>query len=193
MTTHTNALMQLAGSTCIWGLPMLQPPGASGIHHGDTPGNGVRPPHMAPTSIDLYLTSRIIAYRTRERDSRADRLIGKACTRIKSIDTRQTAGVHRYRSRWPSQACTGGWAEEWIGRRCDRDPRKDKREGAASKMEGQVGCCATKHGGGRAPTQWKSARPAPRAAQGRKLVPSATTHREGVRKVTRWRRRWVLE
>jgi hypothetical protein len=64
--------------------------------------------HVPP--LDLYLTSRIIAYRTRARDSGMDRLIEKACTRIKS-----TAGVHCYRSRWPPQACAGR-----MGRRVDR-------------------------------------------------------------------------
>jgi hypothetical protein len=75
--------------------------------------------HVPP--LHLYLTSRVIAYRARARNSGVDRLIEKACTRIKS-----TLGK--------PQVCTatavvghprpvrGGWAKEWVGPRRDRDP-----------------------------------------------------------------------
>jgi hypothetical protein len=96
------------------------------------------------TPLDLYLTSRVIAYRKRARDSGMDRLIEKACTRIKSTLGKPqvctaTAALGR-----PVQE---GRAEEWIGPRRDREaPGQDKRDI------------------GRAGPQRKSARPTPRAA-----------------------------
>src|SRR4029077_20805042 len=72
------------------------------------------------------------------------------------VNARQTAGVHHYRRRGPSQACT-----ERMGRRMGRpkmwpgppqENQKGYREGAASKVERQVGSCTTKRGGGRTPT-----------------------------------------
>jgi hypothetical protein len=82
--------------------------------------------HVPP--LDLYLTSRVIAYRARARNSGVDRLIEKACTRIKSTLGKPqvcaaTAVVGHPRPVW------GGWAEEWIGPRRDRDPpRQAKRD-----------------------------------------------------------------
>jgi hypothetical protein len=119
--------------------------------------------------LNLYPTSRIIAYRTRAKDSGVDRLIEKACTRIKSSLGKPqvctaTAVVGHPR---PVQ---GGWAEEWIGPRRDRDPpppRQEKREiGRALRARWKD---RWPRSAAEAVTpQWKSARPAPRAAQSRK-------------------------
>jgi hypothetical protein len=82
--------------------------------------------HVPP--LDLYLTSRVIAYRARARNSGVDRLIEKACTRIKSTLGKPqvcttTADVGHPRP------VRRGWAEEWVGPRCGQDPpKKTKRD-----------------------------------------------------------------
>jgi hypothetical protein len=75
--------------------------------------------HIPP--LDLFLTSKVIAYRQRARDDGIDRLIGRACNRIK-----ETLGK--------PQACTAtttvghprpmreGWAEEWMNLGHEQEP-----------------------------------------------------------------------